>query len=243
MRIILQPAYVLHHRPYRETSVLIDLFTRDYGRISGVIRGVRQAKSKTRALIQVFTPILVTWQGKGDLVSIYKVEPHAFPPRLQGECLVGGLYIHEILVRLLHKHDPYPELYTFYQKTLLELQGRKIDQKVLRLFEKNLLEQIGYGLQLQHEAYTLTPISAAVWYRFIPDRGFQYYGGEIQDSKRLGSLFKGESLLSIAKDALQNEEVLQDAKRLMRLALSPLLGAYPLQSRLLFVRNRGKYEK
>lgn len=227
MRVSLQPAFVLHHRPYRETSVILELFTQEHGRISAVAKGVRQAKSKWRSLLQPFVPVLVSWQGRGDLVSLVQAEPNGASIRLLGECLLSGLYLNEILMRLLQKHDPYVELYAIYQATLLELQQAPLAHKTLRLFEKNLLEQIGYGLPLGQGVEPINPLAN---YRFHPEHGFELCAIQQEGA----AIFSGESLLAIAAEELNNESVLRDAKRLMRLALLPLLGQKTLHSRRLF---------
>src|SRR5476649_1411082 len=107
MRIILQPAFILHHRPYRETSVLLELFTLEYGRITALARGVRQTRSRLKPLLQLFVPLLISWQGKGELVTLTAAESNGYPNRLLGTGLLNGLYLNELLVRILQKHDSY----------------------------------------------------------------------------------------------------------------------------------------
>jgi DNA repair protein RecO (recombination protein O) len=226
MRISLQPAFVLHHRPYRETSLLLEILTKDYGRIALVARGIRKNRSQTRALLQSFQPLLISWQGKTELMTLQQVELAEIPKPLQGECLLSGFYLNELLMRLLQKHDPHPKLYTIYQETLLELSGTLLQQKYLRLFEKKLLDELGYGLQLQ-QAFEVNQL-----YRFYPEQGFQAYEGP--ETEPAGTLFSGKSLLALRMEQLEDEELLQEIKRLMRIALGVLLGPKPLQSRRLF---------
>lgn len=229
MRIALQPSFILHHRPYRETSVIIDLLTQDHGRVALVARGVRKANSKLRALLQPFVPLLVTWQGKTELMSLTMVEASAPPMQLRGDCLLGAFYLNELLMRLLHKQDPHPELYTLYQQTLLMMQGEKLQQQTLRLFEKKLLEEIGYGLQLEYSVPDKQPIAAEKFYYFIHEQGFQ-----LCEENEEGIVFSGKSLLALANEELDDLDCLRDVKRLMRMALAPLLGTQPLHSRKLF---------
>jgi DNA repair protein RecO (recombination protein O) len=231
MRIILQPAFVLHQRPYRETSVLLDLFTHEYGRIALVGRGVRQARSVLRPLLQSFIPLLVSWQGKTELMQLLTAEANGPFQRLKGECLLSGLYVNELLMRVLHKHDPCPQLYTIYHETLIELQVGGLKQKTLRLFEKKLLDELGYGLQLQYDMQSKQAILADKYYRFHPEHGFEL--GATQATPQ-PTLFLGKSLLALASEQLDDASVLQDAKRLMRLALAPLLGNHKLNSRQLY---------
>ncbi len=232
MRVSLQPAFVLHQRPYRETSVILDLFTLDYGRIAAVARGVRQRNSRLRALLQPFTPLVVSWQGKGEMVTLITTEAQGHPQRLMGNCLLSGLYLNELLMRVLQKHDPHPQLYTIYQNTLLELQGSHLKQKTLRLFEMRLLEELGYGLQLKQEATREHALLPEKYYRYHSEHGFELC---LDACAGMVSVYSGKSLLALAAENLDDEESLRDAKRLMRQVLTPLLGAHKINSRQLFI--------
>ncbi|MHB1946752.1 MAG: DNA repair protein RecO [Gammaproteobacteria bacterium] len=233
MRIAIQPAFILHHRPYRETSLILDLLTQDHGRLSVIARGVRTARSRTRALLQPFTPLLVTWQGKSELMTMGSVEAQGAPIQLRGDCLLSAFYLNELLIRILHKHDPHPKLYTIYQETLLELQDAQLAQKTLRLFEKKLLEELGYGHQLQYDISHGNPFVAEQNYQFFPEQGFELYQEGCIVAEAF--IFSGKSLIALEKEQLDDEQSLRDAKRLMRLLLAPLLGSQPLQSRKLFL--------
>lgn len=230
MRIALQPAFILHHRPYRETSAILELLTQDYGRISGVVRGARNTKSSIKALLQPFTPLYVSWQGKSELTTISAIEPQGVALRLQGHCLLSGFYLNELLIRILPKQDACPRLYTIYQKTLLELQQGKLQEKNLRIFEKSLLEELGYGLQLRSAMPDNQTILPDQYYRFVPEQGFEWVKEPFADN----SIFSGKSILSFAEEQFTAEN-LHDAKRLMRMALAPLLGGKALHSRKLFL--------
>jgi len=231
MRLSLQPAFILHHRPYRETSLLLDVFTRDHGRVSLIARGVRKNRSKMRPLLQPFYPLLLSFQGRTELLTLQTVEPRGIPIDLREDSLLGGFYLNELLMRLLQKQDPHPELYTIYQDTLLELGRTPLQQKHLRLFEKKLLDALGYGLQLHHSIPDRKAFLGGRTYRFYPEQGFELVEGESDVSN---TLFSGNSLLALASGNLDDEEILRDVKRLMRIALGVLLGPKPLQSRKLF---------
>lgn len=232
MRISLQPAFILHHRPYRESSLIIDFLTQEYGRISLIARGVRVARSKNRSILQSFVPLFVSWQGKSELMTLTGVEASEPPFRLRGNCLLSGFYLNEILMRVLHKHDPYTALYSLYDDTLRALQREGLQQKILRLFEKKLLEELGYGLQLQYDILTGKPLVAEERYRFHPEQGFKL----CQGNEALPEwTFLGKSLLALLAEDFNEVDCLRDAKRLMRLAFLPLLGSKPLQSRKLFL--------
>ncbi|OAI50030.1 hypothetical protein AYO45_00170 [Gammaproteobacteria bacterium SCGC AG-212-F23] len=226
MRISLQPAFVLHQRAYRETSLLLDVFSRDHGRVSLIARGVRKANSRWRSLLQPFIPLLISWQGKTELMTLNGVEPTGGLLAPQKNALLSGFYLNELLVRLLHKHDPHPKLYDCYHQTLQALASRPLES-TLRLFEKNLLEEIGYGLQFGHT------IEVEQYYHYHPEEGFKpCIEQDMIVSKRV---FSGKSLQAFAAEIFEDETCLKDAKRLIRLALRPLLGEQPLYSRQLFI--------
>lgn len=229
-RVTLEPAYVLHRRPYRETSFLVELFTQQHGRLAVVARGVRKARSATQGLLQPFTPLLVSWSGKGELMTLTDVELGGETTPLQGECLFAGFYLNELLMGLLQKWDAHPQLYDFYQATLEALQSPTLEQKSLRIFEKYLLEELGYALFPAGGSDDL--FEADKYYRFVPEHGFvlSELGGQAQASTHI---FPGKSLIAIA-DNHWDDECLQDAKRLMRIVLMPLLNGRQLQSRKLF---------
>src|SRR5580693_2734969 len=105
MRILLQQAFILHHRPFRETSLLLDVFTEEHGKISLIAKGVRKHRSTLKALLQPFVPLLVSWQGKNELMNLVSVEAKGPPFQLRGDCLLSGLYVNELLVRVLQKQD------------------------------------------------------------------------------------------------------------------------------------------
>lgn len=227
MRVSLQPAFILHHRPFRETSVLLDVFTEEYGRVSLIARGVRSSRSKLKAILQPFVSLLVSWQGKGELMNLVAVESKGVPLQLRGDCLLSGFYLNELLVRLLQKQDPYPSLFLKYKKTLEALAILPLNPKSLRLFEKSLLEEAGYGLQWYVDFSTGQPLVSDNYYRYYPGHGFK----EMENGQ-----FKGECLLEFANETLMTDESLRDAKRLMRMAIALALDNYALQSKDLFIR-------
>jgi DNA repair protein RecO (recombination protein O) len=225
-QVLLQPAYVLHRRAYRESSYLVDLFTKEYGRMTVIATGVRKIKSSSQGILQPFIPLLVSWQGKGELMTLIHVEAQGNVLGLQGECLYAGFYLNELLMFLLQKWDAHPSLFATYSNTMCSLQIPQLDQKILRSFEKRLLEELGYGL---HDMF-----APDQYYRFHPEQGFVV--AEFGDQSRNGAnLFSGKSLLAIAKEDWNEEVSMQDAKRLTRFVLAPLLGMRQIHSRQLFV--------
>jgi len=235
-RVLLQPAYVLHRRDYRETSFLVDLFTPEYGRISGIARGVRKARSSSQGLLQPFTPLLVSWSGRGELMLLTQIEANGEMIRLQGESLFAGFYLNELLVTLLQKWDAHPGIFMAYTKTIRALHDAPLQESVLRSFEKQLLEDLGYGLLPKTDISLHNTFSPDAHYRFVPEQGFVECerGAEVQ---AMSNVFSGKSLHAIAREDWQDKTSLQDAKRLIRFVLAPLLGARQIYSRKLFTSS------
>ena len=229
-RVQLVPGYVLHQRPYRESSMLLEVFTGSHGRIGLVARGIRTPKSRQRGELQPFRPLRLSWQGRGELGTLTGVEAAGAGRSLQGAALYSAFYLNELLVRLLVRHDPHPRLYACYQASLEGLAHTQVLEPLLRLFEKNLLQEIGYGLLLDHDAGSGEPLRSEAYYDYHLESGPLLAAG--RDGP--GFMFRGSSLLSLARDQLSDAEVLHDAKRLMRAALNLYLGDKPLRSRELF---------
>ncbi|RAU17772.1 DNA repair protein RecO [Nitrincola tibetensis] len=218
-------AYVLHTRPYRETSLLVDLFSLEYGRLSLVANGARRPGSKRRHHLQPFQAVQVSWRGRHELKTLQSSEvPSVFMP-LTGTALLCGLYVNELLQRLLSPAEPCPRLYLYYAYLLNELQLQQDIEGALRTFERQLLETIGYGIAFD-------AIQADISYTFDPNMGFTPVENDL-------GAYLGSYLLEIAEDRYENLIVRRIAKRLMREALSAVLGDKPLKSRELFL-NYGR---
>ncbi len=226
----LEPGYLLHQRPYRETSALLEVFTETHGRVGLVARGVRAARSKQRGELQPFRALRLSWQARGELGTLTGVEADGVTTALCGDALYSGFYLNELLVRLLARHDPHPQLFAAYRASLAALAGGGSVEPVLRLFEMRLLQEAGYGLQLEFEVENGEMLQADALYDYHLESG-----AVIVDTAAAGGfVFPGASLLAMARGDLSQPEVLQDAKRLMRAALRLYLGDKPLRSRELF---------
>ncbi|MDH5435585.1 MAG: DNA repair protein RecO, partial [Gammaproteobacteria bacterium] len=216
---ISQQGYILHARPYRETSLLLDVFTPDFGRVGLVARGVRGKKSKTHGILQPLVPLLLTWCGKGELYTMVSAETHAGLPQKQGRMLMSCLYVNEILLRLLHRNDAHPALYTAYEHFLTKV-NEDNEEIMLRIFEKKLLNDIGYGLILHLDANTGNPIDSDKLYQYIPEHG----PVEADISGLTGITISGESLLALYNESFDNEKDLKNAKKLLRVIMEIQLG-------------------
>ncbi|MEE9255364.1 MAG: DNA repair protein RecO [Pseudomonadales bacterium] len=226
-----QPGYVIHGKPYRETSYLVELFTRDFGRVGAVARGMRKLDGKRGGSVQAFRPLLVSWRGRGELKTLSSAEPGG-AGWLTGERLWAGLYVNELLMRLLHRFDPHPRLFDAYTTSIASLQHLDDLEPTLRRFEKILLSEIGYGIAFTSmEGHGL---ERNLDYRYDPQRGFLPLGDRVSERDTARDVFCGDELVAIAEDRYDSREVRASAKRLMRLALRPPLGNRPLNSRQLF---------
>ena len=224
MLALSQPAYVLHSRAYRESSALVDLLT-PQGRLRAVLRG---ARGKAGTLARPFIPIEIELRGRGELKNIGRLEAAGIPNLLSAEALFSGLYLNELLIRLLPAEDPHPVIFEHYAATVLALaQGRALEP-LLRSFEWRLLGELGYGFALDHDCNG-QPIASQGLYRLQVDSGFQPVG-QFQPG-----VFQGGELLAMADADWTAPGALAAAKRLMRQALAPHLGGRPLVSRELFM--------
>lgn len=232
-QVHLQPAYVLHRRAYCETSFLVELFTPEHGRLTVVAKGVRKKGSSAPGLLQAFTPLLVSWYGKTELMTLTHVEAQRTQASLQGECLFAGLYLNELIMYLVQKWDAHPSLFALYAEALNGLRMETLQQKVLRSFEKNLLNELGYGILTKADGLSELRFSPDKHYRFTSEHGFMVVEEGANDQV---NIFSGKSLIAIAKENWEIESSLQDAKRLTRFVLTPLLGSRTIHSRQLFIR-------
>ncbi len=224
----LHSAYILHQRPYRDTSLLLEVFSREHGRLGLVARGARGPRARSRALLQPFQPLLVSWGGRGELGSMQAVESDGAPHFLRGATLYSGFYLNELLIRLLQRMDPHPELYVAYENALRMLNDQT--QRALRLFEKHLLDELGYGLLLDHEAHSGEAVEADAFYRYELESGPVRVAAGVKS----GLTLSGASLLSLEAEDLADPQSLNDSKRLMRAALSLYLGERGLKTREVF---------
>jgi len=232
MRVQDQAAFILHHFPYRDTSQIIELFTRDYGRITAVSRGSRSAKSKLKGILQPFRAIQVSWSGKGELASLNSAEEMGvYLPLLTGNALPCGFYINEILMRLLHKHDVHEDVFDAYQNILVTLSNQKNLDIQLRLFEKKILQQLGFEINLNHDANTQLPLQPEQQYFYYVEHGPVL--AEHQNTTEYLRL-SGKSLLAFQENDLSNDTVRREIKSLMRMVIAYYLGNKPLKSRELF---------
>jgi DNA repair protein RecO (recombination protein O) len=236
--VSLQPAYVLHHRPYRDSSRLIDCLSRDHGRVSLVARGVQRPKSPLRSVLMPFQQIAVSWVRKSELGTLTGAESLGVPVQLLPDVLMSGYYVNELLLRLVQSNEPQGEVFALYQRVLAELAVPDAGEIALRRFEKRLLEALGYGLSLSHEARSGAQISADTRYVYRPETG-ACVADEFNEYA-----VPGRVLLALAEERFDDAQVLRAARVILRDALDEHLGSRPLRTRdvaraLVSTKNRG----
>ncbi|MBL8296927.1 MAG: DNA repair protein RecO [Rhodanobacteraceae bacterium] len=226
MRVDEQLGWVLHARPYRETSLLLEGWSRDHGRLCLVARGVRRERPRQpRALLQPLVPLSLSWSGRGELVQLTGLEARGQPLALAGEALVCALYVNELLIRLVPRHDALPVLFDAYEATLQRLVLSSARAWTLRRFERDLLAETGYGLVLDCQADDGTEIEANAEYIYIPEYGAVPYRQQ-PNALRL----RGSALRALADDCMPDAVDLAGLRRLMRALITHQLGGASLRS-------------
>lgn len=220
--------FVLHTYPFKETSVVAEVFTREHGRVALIARGARRPASTLRGLMQPFTPLLLSWFGKSDLKTLHGAEWQGGLMAPQGRGLMCGFYLNELLLRVLARGDAHETLYDRYTDTLGQLAGEGGDyERILRRFEKSLLADIGYGATFDIDADTQAAIEPGARYVYQPERGALRAAGQP------GCMVTGKTLLDLAADRFDDPVTLVEAKALMRSLINHTLGAKPLYTRQL----------
>jgi len=225
-RVQQQPAFILHHRPFRDTSQILDVLSRDHGKLALVARGSRGARSRLKGILRPFMPLEMSWVQKTDLGTLTGAEVRGGPLSLGGEALLCGYYVNELLIQFLHRHDPHPEIFDLYTQTLSDLGAADDAAACLRRFEIELLGQVGYALNLDHDSVTLAPLDAAGNYEFRMEQG------PVSVARTDGPLvFPGAILLAIGRGEFHRQDVLRAANRLLREVIDFHLGGKELKTR------------
>jgi len=224
-RVQLAPAYILHHHPYRDTSRILEVLSRDHGRITLFARGVRGPKAKLAAALQPFQPLLVSWSGRGEAAQLTGAEIAGARAPVPAAKLMAAFYCNELLLKLTTRHDPLPGLFDSYHRALAALRAEQAPEPGLRLFEKRLLETLGYGLELTVEARTGRRIEPHAYYHFRPAQGL------FPTVAEAAGAIAGSSLEALAGETLADERALEDARRLLKAALAECLEGRELATR------------
>ncbi len=229
-----EPAYVLHSYPYQETSLIVEVFTREFGRVAMVAKGAKRPQSPLRSVLMPFHGLTLDWSGRSDLKTLRMAEWRGAFRLLSGRALICGFYLNELLLKLLHRDDPHDALFDCYEQTLQALLDGGDLAVVLRCFEKRLLSELGYALMLDREADTEQPLHAQRRYQYLIDRGPVAVDAPPRENGS-GLELLGQTLIDINDDNYSSPVTQQQSKSLMRLLIGHYLGHQTLHSRQLLI--------
>ena len=235
--VLLERAFVLHHRPFRNTSQLLDCITERHGRVGLVARGSRRPRAGRRALLQPFQELKVSWVRRGELGTLTHVEAGSAGRQLRGDRLLAGYYVSELVLRLLARGDANREAFSCYSACLHALADGAGIARTLRLFELDMLHALGYGLGLDRDVDSGEPLETDASYAFEAESGFRRAAAPADGRER----FRGRDLIALREKALDDAESLRAARALLDRALQTYLGERPLRSRGVFkdIHDRG----
>lgn len=228
-RVQQQPAFLLHHRPYRDTSRILELYTEEHGRLSLFARGARGGRNGWAALLRPFTPLLVSYTGDsaGEAGTLTGVEAAPGPAALPAARVLSGFYLNELMLKLLPRAEPQPDLYAIYAGALVALAGDEDEARTLRLFEKRLLDALGYGVDYTRVEASGEQVRGETYYRVRPERGVEAEA----DGSDGAHVYLGRHLLAVAAEELNDPATLGAARSLLQAALAGPLDGRPLGSR------------
>lgn len=233
-RPALEPAFLLHHRPFRDSSQILDVFSRDHGRLSLVARGSRGGKSRLKGILRPFQPLRLSWSIKSDLGTLTGAETAGPPTTFEGETLLSAFYVNELLLFFLHRHDPQPEIFALYAATLEALGATSHPARELRVFEIELLRLLGYALDLGSDADTGEPLDDDALYEYRLERGPVPARG--RDGSRV--VYRGAELKAVAALRFDDPEILRLGSQLLRPVIDFHLGGRELKSRKVLIALR-----
>ena len=222
-----EQGYVLHTYPYKETSLIIEAFTRRFGRVALLARGARRPRSALRGMLLAFYPLRFSWSASAELGTLTGAEWSGGLRALEGVGLMCGFYLNELLLRMLPRDDAHEQLFDAYAVSLERLSRGESHAPVLRAFERRLLAELGYALMLDRDAASGAPIDPAQRYVYEGDRGPVAVNGAFTSETTVS----GRTLLDVLRDDYAREETRDEARTLMRTLISQRLGGQTLHTR------------
>jgi DNA repair protein RecO (recombination protein O) len=225
-----QPAFVLHSYPYKETSLIIDLFTRDFGRVALIAKGAKRPHSQLRGVLQTFQPLSSSWVGKSELRTLTDAEWVGGMLPLEKTALLCGFYLNELLVKLLARDDAHPALFDHYVATLNQLAHNEPASIVLRKFERALLKETGVAADLTRCVETRGVVQAGVTYVVDPERG-----PRPERASDPWPRVAGKTLLDMECENYEDAATQSQSKQLMRFLVAHHLNGAPLNTRQILI--------
>ena len=235
-RVQQQSGYILHHRPFRDTSQILDIVTRDHGKVAVVARGSRGSRSRLAGVLRPFLPLKVSWVAKSDLGTLTGAEAAGPPAGMSGDALLSAYYVNELLLYFLHRYDPQPEIFALYEEVISALASTGNVAASLRSFELEFLSLLGYAVNLDHEFASQDPLDVERYYQYRMEQGL------VAVERAEGSLvFKGATLVGVAEQRFDDPDILRAASQLLREIIDFHLGGKQLKSRkVLMELHRGR---
>lgn len=230
MKVELTPCYILHRRDYRESSLILEILSREHGRVSLIAKGAKRNKKQQGISYSLYQEYLMSWVSKSELGTLIDVELATIMTSMSPKQMMTGFYMNEIILRLLHKHESHPELFDSYNSTVRELSNNNTDQVLIRYFEKILLQSLGYGMIFDQDLNTGNDIVAGVNYYYKLDSG----PTSNNHNSGAGIPVSGSTLIGLNNETLTDTKNKNEAKRLLRSLLNQYLGEKPLESRKLY---------
>lgn len=231
-RIHEQPAFVLHSWPYRETSLIIDAFTRDFGRIALIAKGAKRPHSALRGVLQHFQALSLSWSGSGELRTLTKAEWVGGMLPLEGDALLSGFYVNELMVKFCARDDAHPELFADYTRTMARLGQGDAAGDVLRSFERLLLQATGYAVALDWCVAERATVKAERDYVYQPEKGIR--PAHVSDPSSW-PIVSGQTLLDMSQENFTRPQTIKQSKALMRFLLHYHLHGAPLTTRQILI--------
>lgn len=232
-----QAVYVLHTYPFKETSLIVELFAHGFGRVATTAKGARRPRSAMRGMLQSFQPLIATWSGKLELKTLHSLDWGGGLMLLKGESLMCGFYLNELLLRLLPREDPHEVLFEYYSATLKTLASGQDLATTLRRFELKLLQELGYAIPLDKDHFGES-ISASQNYRYEAEHGAMKLNAA-ESYLQNGVQLSGSTLINMLNDDYNQPQTQQQSKHLMRYLLAHYLGEQPLHTRQLLIDLQG----
>ncbi len=235
-RVQQQSAYILHRRPFRDSSQILDVVTHDYGKVALVARGSRGSKSRLAGILRPFLPLRVSWVAKSELGTLTGAEAAGPPAGMVGDAMLSAYYVNELMLHFLHRYDPQPDIFRLYEEVLKALVTTDRIAVCLRSFELEFLSLLGYAVNLSHEFASHAPLDDEQLYEYRMEQG------PVRVERSAGALvFPGQVLSSIGAQRFDDPDVLRAANRLLREIIGFHLGGKELKSRKVLMEvHRGR---